>query len=235
MSTLLLNDESALPPDTAISTGAKRVKPRLRGVSHQYAFFASLVAGPALVWTAPTPRVLVASAVYAFTLSALLGASALYHRVTWSPRARYWMGRLDLSMIFVMIAGSYTPIALLVLEEPTGTIVLWGAWIAAAAGITLKLLWQSPTKLATALVYVTMSSLGVVLMPEIARVLGVAPVSLLLAGGVFYIAGAAVYAFQRPDPLPAVFGYHEIFHALVIIAATTHYVAMAAYILRPQL
>jgi hemolysin III len=208
-----------------------RVKPRLRGVVHQYAFFASLVAGPALVLTAKTPRAMVAAAVYGFSLSALLGASALYHRVTWTPRARFWMARLDLSMIFFLIAGSCTPIALLALRPPLGTEVLWAVWIAAAAGILLKILWANPTKAASALVYVVMGSLGVFLMPAIAHTAGLAPVSLLAAGGVLYIAGAAVYAFQQPDPLPTVFGYHEIFHSLVVVAATLHYIAIAGYVL----
>jgi hemolysin III len=209
-----------------------RVKPRLRGVLHQYAFFASLIAGPALVFTAKSPRAMVAAAIYGFSLSALLGASALYHRVTWTPRARYWMARVDLAMIFLMIAGSVTPIALLALQPPLGTEVLWGVWIAAAAGILLKILWPNPSKPATAIVYVTMGSLGAFLMPAIAHTAGLAPVSLLAAGGVLYIAGATVYAFERPDPLPAVFGYHEIFHLLVVAAATLHYIAIAGYVLR---
>ena len=222
-------EQSAAAMDEPISA---RVKPRLRGVMHQYAFFASLIAGPALVLTAETPRAMAAAAIYGFSLSGLLGASALYHRVTWTPRARFWMARLDLSMIFLLIAGSYTPIALLALHPPLGTVVLWAVWIAAAAGILLKILWANPTKAASALVYVTMGSLGAFLMPAIAHTAGLAPVSLLAGGGVLYIAGAAVYAFQRPDPLPAVFGYHEIFHSLVVAAAALHYVAMAGYVLR---
>jgi len=207
-----------------------RVKPRLRGVSHQYAFFASLVAGPVLVLSAPTPKAAIAAAVYASSLSLLLGASALYHRVTWSARARFWMSRLDLAMIFFLIAGSYTPIATLVLDPPLGHVVLWIVWLSAAAGIVLKMLWRNPSKLATAIVYVSMSSMGVFLMPQIAHQAGAAPVSLLVGGGVLYIAGATIYACQRPDPFPTVFGYHEIFHALVIAAASTHYAAMLVYI-----
>lgn len=222
---------SSSPDESSIDALRRRTKPSWRGVSHQYAFFASLITGPALVLTARNPRALTAATIYACSLSALLGASALYHRVTWSPSARYWMSRLDLAMIFLLIAGSYTPIAMLVLAPPTGATVLWCVWGAALAGIVLKLLWENPAKWAAALVYVAMGSTAIFLMPEINRALGVAPLSLLLGGGVLYIAGAAVYALQRPDPLPAVFGYHEIFHALVIMAATTHYIAMAAYVL----
>jgi hemolysin III len=212
-----------------------RVKPRFRGVSHQCAFFVSLIAGPALVLGAQDGRAVAATAIYAFSLTALLGSSALYHRITWSARARFWMSRLDLAMIFVLIAGSYTPFALLVLDPPLGSLVLWLVWGAAAAGIVLKLLWTSAAKWATATVYVTMASLGVFVAPEVARVLGTTPVVLLGSGGALYIIGAVIYALERPDPLPAVFGYHEIFHALVIVAATVHYVAVAAYVVpRPM-
>lgn len=219
----LANDSGARP--------ASRVKPRWRGVSHQYAFFASLIAGPALVLTAHTPRAMTAAVIYASSLSALLGASALYHRVTWSPPARYWMARLDLAMIFLMIAGSYTPIAMLILPPPTGTTVLWCVWGAALGGIVLKILWENPAKWATSVVYVAMGSSGILFVFEIGSTLGATPVFLLLVGGALYIAGAIIYALERPDPLPAVFGYHEIFHALVIVAATVHYIAMAAYVL----
>jgi hemolysin III len=209
--------------------GRTRVKPRLRGVSHQYAFFASLVAGPALVLTAPTPHAALVVTIYACSLSMLLGASALYHRVTWSQRARFWMSRLDLAMIFLLIAGTYTPLAALILR-PLGPAALWVVWLSALAGIVLKFLWPNPSKLATAVVYVCMSSMGAFIMPTLVREVGAVPVSLFVSGGLLYLAGAAIYAFQRPDPYPAVFGYHEIFHAFVIVAAATHYAAMYVYI-----
>jgi len=210
---------------------AVRVKPRWRGVLHQYAFFASLLPVVLLVLAAPTTRASVAVAIYGTSLAALLGTSALYHRVTWSPRARLWMGKLDLAMIFLLIAGSYTPVALLALHPPMSRVVLWLIWGTAVAGIVLKLAWTHPPKWASALVYVAMGSLGAFFLPEIARSVGVAAVTLLVAGGIVYILGALVYALQRPDPLPAVFGYHEIFHALVVVAATIHYVAVAVYVL----
>jgi hemolysin III len=200
-------------------------------VTHQYAFFASLVAGAALLFAARTPREFTAAAVYATSLSSLLGASALYHRVTWSPAARYWMARLDLSMIFVLIAGSYTPIAMMALPPRTGPTVLWCVWSAALAGTILKLLWENPAKWAAAFVYVALGSTGLLFISDVYSACGPTSVWLLAVGGMFYLAGAAVYALERPDPLPTVFGYHEIFHALVILAATAHYIAMAAYIL----
>lgn len=208
-----------------------RVKPRWRGVLHQYAFFASLLPVALLILAAPTPKAALAAAIYGTSLAALLGTSALYHRVTWTPRARLWMGKLDLAMIFLLIAGSYTPVALLGLHPPLSTVVLWLIWGAAAGGIALKLAWTYPPKWASAVVYVAMGLLGAFFLPEIARSLGPVAVGLLVAGGVIYILGAAVYALQRPDPFPAVFGYHEIFHALVVVAATVHYVAVACYVL----
>ena len=213
----------------ATETAYVRTKPRWRGVTHQYAFFASLLTGGFLVLVAPNARAAVAAAIYAGSLAALLGTSALYHRVTWSPRARFWMARLDLAMIFVLISGSYTPVAL-ALERPMATVVLWIAWGSAAAGIAVKVLWQAPPKWASAAVYVAVGSAGAFLMPEVTRSIGAGATTLLLAGGILYIAGAVVYALQRPDPSPAVFGYHEIFHAFVLAAATVHYVAMAVYL-----
>jgi len=133
-------------------------------------------------------------------------------------------------MIFVLIAGSYTPIALLALEEPLASLVLWLAWGAAAAGIVLKLLWTDPPKWASSLVYVAMGSMGVFFLPALVESVGAPAMALYLIGGLLYIAGAAVYGLQRPDPLPASFGYHEIFHALVIVAASTHFAAVAIYL-----
>jgi len=208
-----------------------RVKPLWRGVLHQYAFFASLPPVALLIVAAPTAKAALAAAIYGASLAALLGTSALYHRVTWTPRARLWMGKLDLAMIFLLIAGSYTPVAWLGLRPPLSTVVLWLIWGAAAGGIALKLAWTCPPKWASAVVYVTMGMLGAFFLPEIARSLGPIAVALLVAGGVIYILGAAVYALQRPDPLPAVFGYHEVFHALVVVAAVIHYVAVALYVL----
>src|SRR5512139_782863 len=117
---------------------AQRVKPRWRGVLHQYSFFASIPPVVLMILAAPTAKAELAAAIYGGSLAALLGTSALYHRVTWSPRARLWMGKLDLAMIFLLIAGSYTPVALLALRPPVSTVVLWLVWGAAVAGIVLK-------------------------------------------------------------------------------------------------
>lgn len=208
-----------------------RPKPRWRGALHQYAFFASLLPVALLVTAAPNLQAALAAGIYGCSLAALLGTSALYHRVNWSPRARFWLGRLDLAMIFFLIAGTYTPIALLALEPSRSASVLWTMWSAAAAGVVLKLAWTAPPKWASSCVYVAMGCLGAFCLPEVAASLGLAATLLIVAGGAIYVLGAAVYALQRPDPLPAVFGYHEIFHALVVVAAGLHYVAVAAYVL----
>jgi len=183
-----------------------------------------------MVKAAPTDRAAFAATIYGASLAALLGVSALYHRITWSPRARLWMGRLDLAMIYLLIAGSYTPIALLALEPPHSTLALALVWGGAAAGIVIKLFWTHAPKWVRSSIYVAIGSIGAWFAPEIGRSVGAPAMTLLAVGGFIYIAGAVIYAVQRPDPLPTIFGYHEIFHALVVVAAAVHFVAFAAYV-----
>ena len=206
-------------------------KPRLRGVSHQYAFFASLVCGVALILGASGGRATTAAAIYAGAVSALLGTSALYHRVTWRPQARRWMRRLDHSMIFVLIAGTYTPVALLALNGTLGRTVLIVVWAGAAAGIVFKLLWIDAPKWLFAAVYLALGWVAVVTIGQLPGAIGWLGVVGLAAGGLLYTAGAIVYARGRPNPFPGVFGYHEVFHALVIIAASLHYAVIAFAVL----
>ena len=200
-------------------------RPTLRGVLHHYTFYGSLVSGAVLLWLAPTSQALVAAAVYGVSLSGLLGTSALYHRVTWSPDARRWMGRLDHAMIGVLIAGTYTPFGLLA-TSPVAKWVLAVVWGGAALLMLLHLVWMGAPKWLSALVYVALGWIGVLAMPELAGEVGGLAVGLLLAGGVFYSIGAVVYALRRPDPIPAVFGYHEVFHAFVVVGAAAHYAAV---------
>ena len=208
------------------------VKPRLRGVSHQWAFFVALVAGIVLVIAAPSGRATLAATIYAISMAAMFGASALYHRVDWkSLSARRWMRRLDHSMIYLLIAGTYTPFALLVLDGGLAQAVLIAIWGGAALGIGLKLLWPDTPKWLTAAVYVTLGWVAIIAFPQLASELGPVGMGLVAAGGILYTAGALVYALRRPDPYPAVFGYHEIFHVLVIAAAVLQFVAVAAYAL----
>jgi len=207
-------------------------KPRLRGVSHQWAFFVAIVAGAVLVVVAPSGRATLAATIYALSVVAMFGASALYHRVDWkSVSARRWMRRLDHSMIYLLIAGTYTPFALLVLDGGIARAILITVWSGAAIGIALKMLWPDTPKWLTAAVYVALGWVAVAAFPQLAGEIGVAGMALIAGGGVLYTAGAVVYALKRPDPAPAVFGYHEIFHVLVIAAAVLQYVAVAAYAL----
>jgi hemolysin III len=205
------------------------VRPRLRGVVHQWSFFVALAAGVALVVLAPAGRATVACAVYAVALCGLLGTSALYHRVTWRPSIRPWMRRLDHSMIFVLIAGTYTPFAVLLLSQPLSGVVLIGVWAGAAAGILFTLVWIRAPKWLTAAAYVALGWFSLIAIPQLVERTGPVAFALLAGGGVAYTAGAVVYARRRPDPRPGVFGYHELFHVLVVVAALAHFVAVAAY------
>ena len=205
------------------------VKPSLRGVSHQYAFYAALAAGAALVVLARGGEARVAAGVYALSLSAMFGASALYHRIDWSPGPRAWLRRLDHSMIFVLVAGTYTPFAVLVLAPALGWTVLAVVWGGALAGVVISLVWIDAPRWLTALLYVALGWVSIFTMPQLWDRAGWLAVALLATGGLLYTAGAVVYARRRPDPAPRVFGYHEVFHVLVIAAAAVHFAAVAVY------
>jgi len=210
------------------------VKPKLRGVSHEWAFFMSLGFGVALIVLAETPRATLAVAIYAVSLSALFGTSALYHRVNWSrPQVRQWMRRLDHSMIFFLIAGTYTPFALLVLNGTLGMAILAVVWIGAIAGAIVEMIWIDHPKWASALIYLSLGWVAVATFPDLWSTMGPAGTLLLAVGGLLYTAGAVVYAIQRPNPNPAIFGYHEVFHLFVIAAAIAHFSAIAFFAL-PQ-
>jgi len=215
--------ELVIPPQSGL------VRPRLRGWLHVWAFGLSIVAGVVLVAvtaTARGPRGALATSVYAGTVSLLFGTSALYHRVVWSPRWHRLMARLDHSMIFLFIAGTYTPFALLVLPTRTGDVVLTVVWAGAAGGVGLKAVWiEAPPKVTVPL-YLALGWVAVVVFPELLRHGGVAAFVLLVAGGLMYSAGALVYAARRPDPVPHVFGYHEVFHLCTVVAALCHYLAV---------
>src|SRR4051812_10119676 len=171
------------------------VKPRLRGVLHQWAFFAAVVAGAVLVAIAPPGRATLATAIYAITVVGLFGVSAIYHRVNWvSATARRWMRRLDHSMIFLVIAGTYTPFALLVLDGALATGILIAVWGGALAGIVLNLVWIDAPKWLTAIVYVALGWVAVAAFPALFEDLGVTPTMLVALGGLLYTVGAIVYA-----------------------------------------
>ncbi len=209
-------------------------KPRLRGVTHQWAFFVSVVLGVVLVLTAPAGTARVAALVYALCVAILFGASALYHRVNWrTENARRWMRRLDHTGIFLMIAGSYTPFALLVLDGTLADIVLAVVWTGAIGGVVLNLVWIDAPKWLAALIYCLLGWVAVAVTPDMISELGWSAAGMVAAGGLLYTAGAVIYATKRPDPSPTVFGYHEIFHVLVILAAALQYAVIAFWVL-PQ-
>jgi hemolysin III len=217
---------------TPLPTAEPPLKPRLRGVTHQWAFFVSLGLGAALVLSAPSGRATAAALIYAACVPVLFGSSALYHRVDWrTPAARRWMRRLDHSAIFLLIAGSYTPFALLVIEGTLGDVILAVVWAGAAGGVLLKLLWiDAPKGLITA-IYIALGWVVVAAAPDLFRELGTIAAAMVALGGLLYTVGALVYAFRRPDPVPAVFGYHEVFHLLVVVAAALQYAVVAFWVL----
>ncbi len=213
-----------------VPSAPARVKPKLRGVFHEIAFYVALILAVPLVWLADAGRPRLAALVFASCVAACFGASALYHRPTWSPRARGWLSRLDHAGIYVLIAGTYTPIALLVLSGPLATAVLVVVWVGAGAATLVKLAWPQAPKWLSAVFGLALGWVGAVAVSQLFQ-LGAPGVTLLLAGGLLYSAGAIVYAFRRPDPIPHLFGYHEIFHLLTLGAAASHYAAIALVVL----
>jgi hemolysin III len=213
----------------AVSTAPR---PLLRGTLHQGAFVIALLVAPLLIAHAEGGRKRVAAAVFAASVVAMLGASALYHRVTWSQRVRPWMRRVDHAGIYLLIAGTYTPVGLLSLHGTLQHVTLAVVWAGAAAAILLKFVWVEAPKWLAAVTGLALGWAGVLAMPEVAQEAGIAAVVLLGVGGLAYTAGAIVYALQRPDPVPRVFGYHELFHALTLVAVACQYVAIAFYVVK---
>lgn len=204
-------------------------KPRMRGWLHAYAFFVAVVCGIvlcALAATRPGWRPVLSCAVYSVTVCGLFGTSALYHRRVWSPRGFQIMRRLDHSMIFLFIAGTYTPFCLLLLPPPGATVLLAVVWTGAVAGVTLKLIWPHAPRWLSAPLYLGLGWVAIAVLPDILRHGGVTALALLLAGGLAYSAGAVCYALRRPNPWPTVFGHHEFFHAWTLVAAICHHVAV---------
>jgi hemolysin III len=206
--------------------------PRLRGVVHQYAFFVALVLGIGLGALAEGARERVAAWIYAAALAGMLGASALYHRVPWrTAAARLRARRLDHAMIFVFIAGTYTPFALVAFGDTSGVLLLAAVWAGAAFGLALELAWIEGPRWLSALAYLLVGWVGVVAAPRLFPELGAAAAVLVIVGGALYSLGAVAYATTWPNPFPATFGFHEVFHVLVVAAAVTQFVAVALVVL----
>jgi hemolysin III len=211
---------------------ALAVKPTFRGVLHQGALLVSLAAAPLIVLAADDARAKAAAAVFAASVAVCFGVSALYHRVTWRPGVRRWMRRADHAGVYLLIAGTYTPVSLLALEGAWRPTILTIVWAGALVAIVLKFVWIDAPKWVAAALGIALGWVAVFALPHLIGQLELAALILLVAGGLAYTAGAVVYARQKPDPLPAVFGYHEVFHALTIVGVACQYVAIAVFIVR---
>jgi hemolysin III len=210
-----------------LSEVARIVKPRLRGWLHAGMAPLATAGGIVLVALAPDSSSRIAAAVYLAASLLLFGTSAIYHRFSWGPRGDAVLRRMDHANIYVFIAGTYTPMAVLLLPARSATTLLVVIWSAALAGLLFRLFWLSaPRWLYTAL-YIAMGWAALFWLPQFLANGGVAVFSLILAGGLLYTGGAVVYARKRPDPWPLWFGYHEIFHACTILAFACHYVAIS--------
>ena len=207
-----------------------RVKPRLRGVFHEAAFYAAVALSVPLALSAESGKARAAAIVFSVCLALCFGASALYHRPTWTPRVRARLARLDHAGIYLLIAGTYTPFGLLVLSEGWAIPVLAIVYTGAAAAIAMKLCWVRVPKAVSAAIGIALGWVGVVAFAQLAKV-GFGGITLVVAGGVLYTAGALIYALKRPDPKPAVLGYHELFHLCTLGAAACQYVAIAFFVL----
>jgi hemolysin III len=207
------------------------VKPRLRGRLHQVAFFVSVPAGVSLVAMAASGVARASAAIYAVSLSALYAASAAFHRVNWRPTTWKWMRRLDHSMIFVLIAGTYTPYALLVLPPPWSTVVLATVWGGGAVGIVMRMFTRGLNVVEQTL-YMALGWVALLTLPVTIGRLGWVETLLMFSGGVLYTVGAIIFGLRKPDPKPAVFGYHEVWHSMVIGASMCHYALILLLVIR---
>ena len=207
-------------------------KPLLRGVLHQAAFAVSLVLGTLLVVGTEGGSQRAAASVFAASVAACFGMSALYHRVRWAPSVRLWMRRLDHAGIYLLIAGTYTPVCLLALDGAWRPIALSLVSLAAATAIALKFAWVAAPKWLAAAMGIGLGWVGVALLPQLATRLDPVAIVLLALGGLAYTVGAIVYTRRRPDPAPSVFGYHELFHAFTIVGVACQYVAIAFFVVR---
>jgi hemolysin III len=207
-------------------TSAAITRPRLRGVSHRIAFFVTLVSGTLLVAASGDSRTKAATAIYVVLLAGMFGVSSTLHRSDWGPRAFGLLRRADHAMIFAATAGTYTPICLLGVPAPAGPRLLLLAWGAAGLGILRAVLWPHAPRLITSALYVAVGWVMVAYYPEVKAAIDPVAFGLVIAGGFWFTVGALIYLFRWPDPSPKVFGYHEVFHVLIILGCACHFVAI---------
>ena len=210
------------------------VKPRLRGWLHAVTSPLTLVAGVVLIVLSPTAASRVGSAVFMGSAVLLFSVSAVYHRGTWSPRVWSFLQRFDHANIFLLIAGSYTPFTLLLLDGATRTVMLSVVWGGAALGVAVRLFWRQAPRWAFVPIYLALGWAAIFVAPQFAATASTAVIVLIAAGGLLYTLGGVVYGFRKPDPFPSWFGFHEVFHTLTIAAFISHYVgvSLATYSLR---
>ena len=203
------------------------LKPKLRGWLHAGMFPAALVSGVALTACAQSARGRIACAIYTLTACALFGVSALYHRGNWGPRLSGILRRLDHANIFLIIAGTYTPLTILLLPGGTSELLLWLVWAGALAGIAFRVFWVGAPRWLYTPCYIALGWVAVFFLPDFLRTGGVAVLVCVITGGVLYSTGAAVYGFKRPNPSPRWFGFHEVFHSFTLAAFIVHYVGIS--------
>ncbi|KQX13689.1 DNA-binding protein [Streptomyces sp. Root431] len=202
-------------------------KPHLRGWLHAGMFPAVIVAGLVLVALSDSPRARIACGIYVLTACLLFGISALYHRGNWGPRGEAILRRLDHANIFLIIAGTYTPLTLLLLPDSTGEPLMWAVWAAAAAGIAFRVFWVGAPRWLYTPCYIAMGWAAVFFLPDFMRAGGIAVLVLVIVGGLLYSAGGVIYGIKRPNPSPRWFGFHEVFHSLTLAAFIVHYVGIS--------
>lgn len=207
----------------AVHDVAKTVKPRMRGWLHAGTFPLAVVAGIVIVTLAPSPRARISTAIFAVTAALLFGVSALYHQGRWSPRTIAFLRRLDHANIFLIIAGTYTPFTLLLLDGTRARVLLTLVWVGALLGVAFRVLWLGAPRWLYVPVYVALGWAAAFWLPDFLDRGNITIVTLIVLGGLFYSAGAIIYAIKKPNPSPRWFGFHEVFHACTILAFISHF------------